>query len=260
MPEANRPAEFGAAAAKLIVALDVSSTDAALRLTGQLRGRARVFKVGLQLFSAEGPALLNELAARDTRVFLDLKLHDIPNTVRAAAREAARRGVFMLTVHASGGRRMMHAALEGVREGSGLGKRPLVLGVTVLTSLTDDDLAEVGWSGTADAAATTLAVLAQQSGLDGVIASPLETARIRQACGADFVIVTPSIRPMHAARDDQSRAATPEAAIAAGADFLVVGRPITEAPDPAAAAEAIVAEIDQALASRPQEAAVRGRS
>jgi len=260
MPEATRPAEFGAAAAKLIVALDVSSAEAALRLAGQLRGRAGAFKVGLQLFSAEGPGLLNEFAARDSRVFLDLKLHDIPNTVRAAAREAARRGVFMLTVHASGGRRMMQAALEGVREGSGAGKRPLVLGVTVLTSLTDDDLAEVGWSGTAAAAATRLAALAQQCGLDGVIASPLETARIRQACGAGFLIVTPSIRPVAAARDDQARAATPEAAMAAGADFLVVGRPITEAPDPGAAAEAIVAEIDQALASRLPEAAVRGRA
>jgi orotidine-5'-phosphate decarboxylase len=247
------------ATGKLIVALDVPAAQAALRLAGQLRGHAGVFKVGLELFSAEGPALVSELVALGARVFLDLKLHDIPNTVRGAAREAARRGVAMLTVHASGGRKMMQAALEGVREGAGTGQRPRVLGVTVLTSLADADLAEVGWNGPAETA-TRLAMLAHQSALDGVIASTLETACIRQACGAGFAIVTPGIRPAAAARDDQARAATPRAAICAGADFLVVGRPITQAPEPAAAADAILEEIIEALASRLPEAAAHGRS
>lgn len=234
----------------LIVALDVPRADAALGLANGLRNSVGTFKVGLELFTAAGPWLVERLVAQGDRVFLDLKLHDIPSTVRAAAREAARLGVFMFDVHASGGREMMEAAREGVPEGRGGSagaQRPLVLGVTILTSLAAADLAEIGFAGGPEAAVTRLARLAQQSGLDGVVASPWEAKAIRAACGPEFVIVTPGIRPASALAQDQARAATPAAAIEAGADYLVVGRPITQAPDPAAAAAAIIAEMQRAL-------------
>ncbi|MGD0922586.1 MAG: orotidine-5'-phosphate decarboxylase [Terriglobia bacterium] len=237
---------------KLIVALDVPSAEAGLRLVERLRGHAGMFKVGLENFTAEGPVLPRFLVAVGEKVFLDLKLHDIPNTVRAAARQAAQLGVSMFNVHASGGRKMMEAALAGAQEGSAgrpNGSRPLVLAVTVLTSLTGDDLSELGVCGSPEEAVVRLARLAQQAGLDGVVASPREVAALRRALGPGLVIVTPGIRPASAAADDQARIATPESAIRAGADYLVVGRPITEAPDPAAAADAIVAEMEKALAS-----------
>jgi orotidine-5'-phosphate decarboxylase len=237
---------------KLIVALDVPSAEAGLRLTERLRGHAGMFKVGLENFTAEGPVLPRFLVAIGEKVFLDLKLHDIPNTVRAAARQAAQLGVSVFNVHASGGRKMMAAALAGAQEGSAGrpdGSRPLVLAVTVLTSLTGEDLAELGISGSTEEAVVRLALLARQAGLDGVVASPREVTALRRALGPGFVIVTPGIRPATAAADDQARIATPGSAIRAGADYLVVGRPITEAPDPAAAADAIVAEMEKALAS-----------
>ncbi len=230
---------------RLIVALDVSSATEAVRMAENLRGHAGLFKVGLQLFTAEGPAVVRHLAALGEKAFLDLKYHDIPNTVRGAAREAARMGVSMLNVHASGGRKMMEAALEGAREGSSDGGRPLLLAVTVLTSLGNDELAEIGVNLSAEAAVVRLAGLAQRAGLDGVVASAQEIAAIRRACGPDFVVVTPGIRPATAAADDQTRIATPEQAIRAGADYLVVGRPVTAAGDPAAAADAIVREIQK---------------
>ncbi len=216
----------------------------------KLRGHVGLFKVGSQLFTAEGPAVARHLAGLGEKIFLDLKFHDIPNTVRAAAREGARMGVSMLNIHASGGRRMMEAALEGAREGSSGRDRPLILAVTVLTSLGNDDLAEIGVSLRAEAAVVRLAGLAQRAGLDGVVASPQEIAAVRRACGPDFVVVTPGIRPASAAADDQTRNATAEQATRAGADYLVVGRPITSAGDPAAADDAIVAEMEKA-ASRP---------
>jgi orotidine-5'-phosphate decarboxylase len=237
---------------KLIVALDLPSADAAVRLAEQLHDRVGMFKVGSELFTAEGPVLARYLVSAREKVFLDLKWHDIPNTVRAAAREAAQLGVRMIDVHASGGRKMMEAAMEGAREGSSPGKEhPLVLAVTVLTSLAGADLDEVGIGGSPEEAVVRLARLAQQAGLDGVVASPREIAAVRRACGARFLIVTPGIRPAAAAANDQTRIATPAAAIQAGADFLVVGRPITAAPDPLAAAETVVAEMDKALTSRP---------
>ena len=196
---------------------------------------------------------------RGAGVFLDLKLHDIPNTVRGAARSAARLGARMITIHISGGAAMMQAALEGAREGAAAGNAPLVLGVTVLTSLSNHDLAALGWNGTAETAARRLAGMAQTAGLRGVVASPQEAAAIRQSCGPNFVIVTPGIRPAHSALDDQARAATPGAAVRAGADFLVVGRPVTQAPDPAAAAAAITDEIALALSNPSPEASARGR-
>ena len=237
---------------KLIVALDVPSAEAGLRLVEPLRGLVGMFKVGLENFTAEGPVLARFLVTVREKVFLDLKLHDIPNTARAAARQAAQLGVSMFNVHASGGRKMMAAALAGAQEGSAGrsgGSRPLVLAVTLLTSLTGEDLGELGISGSPEEAVVRLALLARQAGLDGVVASPREVAALRRALGPGFVIVTPGIRPAGAAANDQARIATPESAIRAGADYLVVGRPITEAPDPAAAAEAVVREIQKALPS-----------
>jgi orotidine-5'-phosphate decarboxylase len=236
---------------KLIVALDLPSADAATRLAQKLRGHVGMFKVGSELFTAEGPVLARYLVAIGEKVFLDLKFHDIPNTVRAAAREAAQLGVSLVNVHASGGRKMMEAALEGVRSPGIVSQgpaRPQVLAVTVLTSLASKELEELGLVGTPEDVVVRLARLAQQAGLDGVVASPREIAAIRRACGSGFLIVTPGIRPVAAASDDQTRIATPQRAIQAGADYLVVGRPIAAAPDPVAAADAIVAEIEQGLA------------
>ena len=245
------------AAERLIIALDVAHAKTALRLAEQLRGQAGLFKVGLELFSAEGPALVRKLVGLGAGVFLDLKFHDIPNTVRGAAREAARLDVAMLNVHASGGLAMMKAALEGVREGAPEAEEPLVLGVTLLTSLAAADLGEIGWKDSPEESVILLSRLAHSAGLNGVVASPKEAAAIRRALGPGFVIVTPGIRPA-AASDDQARVSTPEAAIRAGADYLVVGRPITQSPDPNAAAEAILEEIARALPSPGSEAARHG--
>jgi orotidine-5'-phosphate decarboxylase len=234
---------------KLIVALDLPSGNAATRMAERLQAHVGMFKVGSELFTAEGPVAVRYLVTTGHRVFLDLKFHDIPNTVRAAAREAAELGVSMVNVHASGGRKMMEAALEGARSGSVRGDeaRPKVLAVTVLTSLEIQDLEELGISGTPVEAVIRLARLAQSAGLDGVVASAREISALRRACGPDFLIVTPGIRPASAATNDQARIATPASAIAAGADYLVVGRPITGAPDPVAAADEIVAEMDAAV-------------
>lgn len=217
-------------------------------MAGKLHAHVGLFKVGLELFSAAGPALVHGLAMRGDGVFLDLKFHDIPNTVRAAAREAAQMGVRMFNVHATGGRKMMEAAREGV-EATGPGaNRPLLLAVTVLTSLAAEDFREVGLAGEPTEAVTRLARLARRAGMDGVVASAREAAAIRAACGHGFVIVTPGIRPAAATAQDQARVATPSQAVQDGADFLVVGRPITSAADPVAAADAVVAEIGAALA------------
>jgi orotidine-5'-phosphate decarboxylase len=230
---------------KLIVALDVPSGDAATRLAQRLQSQAGMFKVGSELFTAAGAAPVRDLVSAGQRVFLDLKFHDIPNTVRAAVREAAKLGVSMVNVHASGGRKMMEAALEGARSaGGGDDVGPKVVAVTILTSLGTPDLEELGISQTPLEAVIRLARLAQSAGLDGVVASPREISALRQACGPDFLIVTPGIRPASAATNDQARIATPASAILAGADYLVVGRPITGAPDPAAAASAIIAEME----------------
>jgi orotidine-5'-phosphate decarboxylase len=234
---------------QLIVALDVESADAGARLAESLRDRVGLFKVGFQAFTAEGPLLARYLVASGHKVFLDLKFHDIPNTVKSAAREAARLGASIFNVHATGGRGMMQAALEGAQEAASGRLRPLVVAVTVLTSLSGRDLEEIGIVGNPDEAVVRLAKLAQAAGLDGVVASAKEIAAIRQACGPKFVIITPGIRPASAAADDQARVATPAAAIQAGANFLVVGRPITQAADPAATAEAIVSEMEKALVS-----------
>jgi orotidine-5'-phosphate decarboxylase len=237
---------------KLIVALDVPSAEAGLRLAERLRGHVGMFKVGLENFTAEGLVLARFLVATREKVFLDLKLHDIPNTVHGAARQAAQLGVSMFNVHGAGGRKMMEAARAGAQEGSAGradGSRPLVLAVTLLTSLTSEDLGELGMSGSPEEVVVRLARLARQAGLDGVVASPWEVPALRRALGPGFAIVTPGIRPaiLQSGTDDQARIATPERAIRAGADYLVVGRPITGAADPAAAADAIVAEIETGI-------------
>lgn len=238
---------------KLIVALDFSTAEAATQMTDKLRGRVGMFKVGMEAFTAEGPMLARYLVDSGERVFLDLKFLDIPNTVRGACRVAANMGVTLLNVHALGGRKMLRAALEGAAEGvTGGRRRPLVLAVTILTSLSAEDLDELGIAGPPESAVLRMARLAQSEGLDGVVASAREVSALRKECGPDFVIVTPGIRPSGAAADDQSRTATPHAALDSGADYLVVGRPITAAPDPAAAAEGILEEMQNASGHVPQ--------
>jgi orotidine-5'-phosphate decarboxylase len=230
---------------RILVALDVDSGARALELADQLRGAVAGYKIGKQLFTAEGPAIVRALASHGDRVFLDLKFHDIPNTVAGAVSSAVATGAWMVNVHASGGSAMMRAAVEAATTASAETgtARPLVIGVTVLTSMDEAALAEVGASRPMMEQVVHLARLAQGAGLDGVVASPLEIAAIRTACGPDFVIVTPGIRPAgQAGKDDQARTLTPAEAVAAGATYLVIGRPITAAADPRAAAEAIAAE------------------
>jgi orotidine-5'-phosphate decarboxylase len=229
----------------VLVALDVPSARQALALADSLRGEVGGYKVGLQLFSAEGPDIVRALTMRGDRVFLDLKFHDIPNTVAGAVASAGRLGAWMMNVHACGGRPMMAAAREAAdrAEDSG-GVRPLVIAVTVLTSMDAETLRTVSVERTPLEQVVHLAKLTQDAGLDGVVASPLETAAIRRACGPDFLIVTPGIRGGSAgeAKNDQSRTMSPAEAAAAGASYLVVGRPITAADDPRQAARAIVAD------------------
>jgi orotidine-5'-phosphate decarboxylase len=231
---------------RLIVALDVDSLAQAERLAERLDGLVRRFKIGSQLFTAGGPAVVEAIQKRGAEVFLDLKFHDIPNTVAGAAREAARLGVFMFNVHASGGLAMMKAAADGAAAAAVelSVRRPLAIAVTVLTSLDRAALhRELGVTSSVEGHVLHLAELAREAGLDGTVASPVEIAAIRRSLGAAWVIVTPGVRPAGSAAGDQSRVATPGAAARAGAHYLVVGRPITGAPDPAAAAAAILEEI-----------------
>ena len=231
---------------RLIVALDVDSLAQAERLAERLDGLVRRFKIGSQLFTAGGPAAVEAIQKRGAEVFLDLKFHDIPNTVAGAAREAARLGVFMFNVHASGGLAMMKAAADGAAAAAVelSVRRPLAIAVTVLTSLDRAALhRELGVASSVEGHVLHLSELAREAGLDGTVASPVEIAAIRRSLGAAWVIVTPGVRPAGSAADDQSRVATPGAAARAGAHYLVVGRPITGAPDPAAAAAAILEEM-----------------
>jgi orotidine-5'-phosphate decarboxylase len=230
----------------ILVALDVESAAKAIALADALRGSVGGFKIGKQLFTAAGPAMVRELTAKGDRVFLDLKFHDIPNTVAGAVQSAVATGAWMVNVHASGGSAMMQAAAEAARkaaEKSGQ-PRPLVIAVTVLTSMDNEGLAEIGVARPMLDQVVHLAALAKASGLDGVVASPQEVRAIRAACGTDFQIVTPGIRPAdQQGKDDQARTLTPAQAIAAGSSYLVIGRPITAAPDPRQAAEAITATL-----------------
>jgi orotidine-5'-phosphate decarboxylase len=230
----------------ILVALDVESAAKAIELADQLRGAVGGYKIGKQLFTAAGPAVVRELTSRGDRVFLDLKFHDIPNTVAGAVQSAVATGAWMVNVHASGGTAMMSAAAEAARKSAeALGRaRPLVIAVTVLTSMTDATLAEIGIARPVIDHVVYLAQLAKHAGLDGVVASPQETRAIRDACGPDFQIVTPGIRPAdQQGKDDQARTLTPAEAVAAGATYLVIGRPITGAPNPREAAERIAATL-----------------
>jgi len=243
------------AAEKLIVALDVDSASAAERIVDELSGLGCAFKIGLQLFSAAGPQIVRRISAGH-RVFLDLKFHDIPNTVAGAAVEAARSGVWMFNVHALGGREMMvrcKEALCGVSEKEGL-PEPELIAVTVLTSSDVNSLREIGIECTVEEMVVKLARLTAECELDGVVASAWESPAIRSSVGRDdFLIVTPGIRPTTATVDDQKRVKTPRAAIGAGADHIVVGRPIVTAADRFSAARSIIEEIESAISETPHK-------
>jgi orotidine-5'-phosphate decarboxylase len=223
----------------ICLALDVSSRREAMQLVRALHDLTAMFKVGMQLYTAEGPSLVREIIETGGRVFLDLKFHDIPNTVRNAAVEAAKLGVSMMTIHASGGRSMMQAVAGELKEKFGPGK-PIVVGVTVLTSLDDNSLREVGVDSGMNAQVLRMAKLAESSGLDGVVCSAREIRMIRDAVNRDFKIVTPGVRMPGQPADDQQRTATPREAIAAGANYIVVGRGVTHAPDPRGALESLL--------------------
>jgi orotidine-5'-phosphate decarboxylase len=225
---------------RLIVALDVASAAAAQKIVAAVGDSASCYKVGMQLYTAEGPKVVRDLVASGRRVFLDLKYHDIPNTVAAAVREAASLGVSMLTIHASGGGKMMRAATEAARNQNAA---LLVLAVTVLTSLDDNDLDKLGIHGRVKDQVLRLSALALADGCHGVVASAREAAALRGQLEGDFAIVTPGVRPAGAEPGDQARVATPAEAIAAGATHIVVGRPITAAADPASEARAILGQI-----------------
>ncbi len=234
---------------RLILALDVENAALAEAFVERLKGIIRTFKIGHQLFTTEGPGIVRLLQKKGAQVFLDLKYHDIPQTVASAGIAAARLGVRMFTVHAAGGRAMLQRCREEVaaiceREGI---PRPLTLAVTVLTSMSDEDLRrDLGIERSLQETVRRLADTARTAGLDGVVASPQEISLIRESCGKDFLIVTPGVRPTWAARDDQERIATPAEAMKLGADYLVIGRPILRAPDPVEAAKRILAEMEAA--------------
>jgi orotidine-5'-phosphate decarboxylase len=225
---------------RLIVALDVSTAAAARKIVAAVGDSASTYKVGMQLYTAEGPEVVRELVGSGRRVFLDLKYHDIPNTVGGAVREAAQFGVKMLTVHASGGGKMLRAAAEAAQAVS---PDLLVLAVTVLTSLDGTDLGTLGLRGGVNEQVLRLAALALSNGCKGVVASAQECGALREEFGQDFAIVTPGVRPAGSGHDDQARVVTPAEAIAAGATYIVVGRPITQAHDPAAEARAILGQL-----------------
>ena len=236
---------------KVLVALDVDTVAEARGLADRLRGVVGGFKIGSRLFTSEGPSFVEELASRGDRVFLDLKFHDIPNTVAGAVAAATRLGVWMVNVHASGGSAMMRAARAAADDEAAKRSRPapLLIAVTMLTSLTDEALTEVGFRDPMAAQVERLAALTEAAGLDGVVASPQEIAIIRRRCSASFAIVTPGIRGAGDAKGDQRRTMSAGEALDAGASYLVVGRPIIAAADPRAAAERIAAECRAAQAS-----------
>ncbi|HSW36495.1 MAG TPA: orotidine-5'-phosphate decarboxylase [Candidatus Limnocylindrales bacterium] len=231
---------------KLIIALDVSTEAEALKLVKQLNGLAGAFKVGQQLYNYTGPDFVRKLAAAGTKVFLDLKFHDIPNTTAMAAEAATDLGVFMFNLHASGGKKMLSSAATRAREhaaAQGM-PNPLIIGVTVLTSMDETELqVELKVSLPLEDQVASLAILCQEAGLDGVVASAREITRIRQECSRNFIIVTPGIRPSLAAVHDQKRTATPAEALALGADYLVIGRPVTGSENPRDALHRIIHEI-----------------
>jgi orotidine-5'-phosphate decarboxylase len=232
---------------RLVVALDVDSLNQLRSLVRRLAPEVGMFKVGKQLFTHAGPQAVRLIQELGGEIFLDLKFHDIPNTVAKAAVEATRLGVKMFNVHASGSLEMMRATVKEVRRvcRQERRRRPIMLAVTVLTSLNEDDLKRVGIDGEVADQVVRLALLTKEAGMDGVVASPHEVADIREACGRRFVIVTPGIRPFDSNRNDQQRVMTPADAIRSGVDYIVVGRPILEAKDPLRAAQEIVAQMER---------------
>ena len=231
---------------RLIVALDVSTSEEAFQLVKVLDGEVGAYKIGMQLYNSEGPGIVQYIRYFGGRVMVDLKFHDIPNTVAQASRVMARRQAYLYTLHASGGKKMMQAAAEAAAdEAQKLGvPKPLALAVTVLTSISQQEFeSEIGVNKLIAEHVVNLAKMAKEAGMDGVVCSPQEITAIRQACGADFLIVTPGVRPAGVSVDDQQRILTPAEAIRQGASHLVVGRPITAAVDPKAAARQIVAEM-----------------
>ncbi len=234
---------------RIIFALDVSSLEEARRFVKTLRDRVGFFKIGLELFTALGKEAVRTVQEEGGRVFLDLKFHDIPNTVSRAAEEAVKMGVEMFNLHAAGASGMMRGTVQRCRETAAkLGRPcPIILAVTVLTSLDEADLADVGLMGPLEERVTSLAELSRKAGINGVVASPREIAAIRRRCGEDFLIVTPGIRPAfeQGGKDDQKRVMTAGEAIAAGASYIVVGRPVRLAPDPAAAMDKVIQEINK---------------
>lgn len=226
---------------RLIVALDVSTAAAAQKIVRTLADSALIYKIGMQLFTAEGPQAVRDLVASGRKVFLDLKYHDIPNTVGAAVTEAAKLGVSMLTVHAAGGHKMLRAAVEAAKVQPEL----LVLAVTVLTSMSENEVEAIGMCGSVEQNVVRLAKIALAEGCQGIVTSAREASAVRKQFGREYAIVTPGVRPAGTALGDQVRVVTPAQAIAAGASHIVVGRPITEAADPAAEARAILAEMCQ---------------
>ncbi len=225
---------------RVIVALDFHDSGAAMELVSGLDPALCRLKVGKEMFTRFGPAFVERLVAKGFDLFLDLKFHDIPNTVAAACAAAADLGVWMTNVHASGGRRMMEAARDRLQR---LPQAPLLVAVTILTSLGQDDIAEIGYPGTPAENVVRLARLADSSGMDGIVCSPLEAAEVRPLVGNDFRLVTPGVRPVSAQKDDQNRVMTPADALQNGADFLVIGRPITASSDPMQALRAILSDI-----------------
>ncbi len=229
---------------RIIVALDVSTKEEALSLVHSLR-ETEIFKIGLKLFFAEGPELLRTIHSLNKKIFLDLKLHDIPNTVSEAVKVGVRHGVYMMTIHSSGGKEMMAKAVEtGIREAEiQTVEKPLLLAVTVLTSLNDDQLKEIGIQNDTRSQVLRLARLAKDAGMDGIVCSPQEIEIVRNEFGKDFLVVTPGIRPSWTATQDQKRIMTPSQAFKKGADYLVIGRPITASPSPEEALQRIVQEL-----------------
>ena len=234
---------------KIIVALDVPTRQDAMALVEMLHDEVGAFKIGLQLYNAEGPDIIHDIQAAGGKVFVDLKFHDIPNTVAQTTKVITGRGAFMFTVHAGGGSRMLEATAKAKNETAAEKniQNPIALAVTVLTSISQEEFEqEIGISRKVEEQVVHWAKMAQNAGMDGVVASPKEIKAIREACGDNLVIVTPGIRPRWAAANDQSRIMTPKEAVEAGANYLVIGRPITKHEDPAAAARLIVDEIIEA--------------
>ncbi len=232
-------------AEKIIIALDTNNKNQALNLIKKLKN-VRTFKIGLELFISEGPLMIQEIHKLGKRVFLDLKLHDIPNTVSGAVRSALKHEIKMMTLHASGGREMMKKAVEEAKELSektGV-QKPFLLAVTVLTSLKNQELRQIGIKTSTNDQVLSLAHLAKDAGMDGLVCSPKETKMVKKEIGSDFLIINPGIRPLWAPRNDQKRVTTPSQAIENGADFLVIGRPVTQAPDPSEAFFKICQELN----------------